>query len=91
MPFQEDKTLKHLELLFSIGDDMYQQSLAIKEESDDPKVLLQAVKLEGEALMVKYLARNLQNDFKRLRDLERTIQKKTGPLGVNGPAEAELK
>ena len=95
MAFTDDLDWKFIDRLISLADDLNLQANAIKEMSDDPDVLLEALKIESAALIIGKSSRDYRGRLRALKDLEQAARqrakKKTGPLGVNGPAEAELK
>jgi len=75
MAFSEDKDWDFLDRAIALASDIINQANDIKDLSDDPDVLLEALKIEAEALVIQKSARDYRSRLRSLKQLE----KEAGP------------
>ncbi len=89
MAFTNDVDWEFLDRVIALADDINNRSNAIKEISDDPDILLEALKMEASALIIEKLARDYRPRLRGLKKIEETKklttrEKNEGPLGATG-------
>ena len=71
MAFSEDKDWDFLDRAIALAGDIINQANAIKDLSDDPDVLLEALRIEAEALIIQKSTRDYRSRLRSLKQLEK--------------------
>jgi len=90
MAFSEDKDWDFLDRTIALTGDIINQANAIKDLSDDPDVLLEALKIEAEALIIQKSTRDYRSRLRSLKQWEKEAGPAAPRLRQKHPKEKEL-